>query len=128
MPAKQRMRLANEKHSQNVHTRGNVPKTLVSSEFYNDYVSSETQMASFDFNYWQCDTSCFLKLVLYLSHRKHKTKNTLLVLFYLDCLSSSFVDQVSNFLSLFIHESYVFKITTRMTDKSTLVFYSSGSI
>lgn len=30
MPAKQRMRLANEKHSQNVSTRGNVPKTLVS--------------------------------------------------------------------------------------------------
>lgn len=29
MPAKQRMRLANEKHSQNVSTRGNVPKTLV---------------------------------------------------------------------------------------------------
>ena len=31
MPAKQRMRVANEKHSQNVTTRGNVPKSLVSS-------------------------------------------------------------------------------------------------
>jgi len=31
MPAKQRMRVASEKHSQNVTTRGNVPKSLVSS-------------------------------------------------------------------------------------------------
>lgn len=30
MPAKQRMRLANVKHSQNVNMRGNVAKTLVS--------------------------------------------------------------------------------------------------
>jgi len=31
MPAtKQRMRLANEKHSKNINTRGNVPKSLVS--------------------------------------------------------------------------------------------------
>ncbi|KAK2573403.1 Stress-associated endoplasmic reticulum protein 2 [Acropora cervicornis] len=28
MPAKQRMRVANEKHSQNITTRGNVPKSL----------------------------------------------------------------------------------------------------
>ena len=34
MPAKQRMRVANEKHSQNVTTRGNVPKSLVSSISY----------------------------------------------------------------------------------------------
>lgn len=34
MPAKQRMRVANEKHSQNVTTRGNVPKSLVSRSFY----------------------------------------------------------------------------------------------
>ncbi|KAK3736051.1 hypothetical protein QZH41_012229 [Actinostola sp. cb2023] len=32
MPAKQRMRLANVKHSQNVSTRGNVPKTLKAQE------------------------------------------------------------------------------------------------
>lgn len=30
MAPKQRMRLANEKHSQNVTMRGNVPKTMVS--------------------------------------------------------------------------------------------------
>ena len=29
MAPKQRMRLANEKHSQNVNLRGNVPKTMV---------------------------------------------------------------------------------------------------
>lgn len=29
MAAKQRMRLANEKHSKNITTRGNVPKSLV---------------------------------------------------------------------------------------------------
>ena len=34
MPAKQRMRVANEKHSQNVTTRGNVPKSLVSRSLY----------------------------------------------------------------------------------------------
>ncbi|XP_076436059.1 stress-associated endoplasmic reticulum protein 2-like [Babylonia areolata] len=28
MPSKQRMRIANEKHSKNITTRGNVPKTL----------------------------------------------------------------------------------------------------
>ncbi|CAH3149826.1 unnamed protein product [Pocillopora meandrina] len=32
MPAKQRMRVANEKHSQNVNTRGNVPKSLKPQE------------------------------------------------------------------------------------------------
>jgi hypothetical protein len=37
MPAKQRMRLANVKHSQNVSTRGNVPKTLVSVEFFHNH-------------------------------------------------------------------------------------------
>jgi hypothetical protein len=32
MPSKQRMRLMNEKHSKNVHNRGNVPKTLKTAE------------------------------------------------------------------------------------------------
>lgn len=32
MPSKQRMRIANEKHSKNINTRGNVPKTLKPSE------------------------------------------------------------------------------------------------
>ncbi|KAK3096241.1 hypothetical protein FSP39_024863 [Pinctada imbricata] len=32
MAAKQRMRLANEKHSKNITTRGNVPKSLKPSE------------------------------------------------------------------------------------------------
>jgi len=32
MANKQRMRLANEKHSKNITTRGNVPKTLKSGE------------------------------------------------------------------------------------------------
>lgn len=36
MPAKQRMRVANEKHSQNVTTRGNVPKSLVSKVLNGD--------------------------------------------------------------------------------------------
>lgn len=45
MPAKQRMRLANEKHSQNVATRGNVPKTLVNTTF--STVFPDEEMASF---------------------------------------------------------------------------------
>jgi len=32
MPSKQRMRIANEKHSKNINTRGNVPKSLKPSE------------------------------------------------------------------------------------------------
>ncbi|XP_064615296.1 stress-associated endoplasmic reticulum protein 2-like [Liolophura sinensis] len=32
MPSKQRMRIANDKHSKNVLTRGNVPKSLKPSE------------------------------------------------------------------------------------------------
>ncbi|KAL4220561.1 40S ribosomal protein S23 [Mactra antiquata] len=32
MPAKQRMRLASEKHSKNINTRGNVPKSLKPQE------------------------------------------------------------------------------------------------
>ena len=40
MPAKQRMRVANEKHSQNVLTRGNVPKSLV--RVWNDHEASFT--------------------------------------------------------------------------------------
>lgn len=33
MAPKQRMRVANEKHSQNVNNRGNVPKTMVNFSF-----------------------------------------------------------------------------------------------
>jgi len=32
MPSKQRMRLANEKHSKNIVNKGNVPKTLKQAE------------------------------------------------------------------------------------------------
>ena len=34
MAPKQKMRIANEKHSKNVTNRGNVPKTLVSLNFF----------------------------------------------------------------------------------------------
>lgn len=47
MPAKQRMRLANEKHSQNVSTRGNVPKTLVSCFLLVILTLEKKKMASY---------------------------------------------------------------------------------
>lgn len=92
MPAKQRMRLANEKHSQNVHTRGNVPKTLVSVEFVTVSFSNDVDAVSFMFHL-QCDIYRFLTLSFSFC-RNHKMKNTQLDQPYSHYLSSLFVDQV----------------------------------
>lgn len=63
MPAKQRMRLANEKHSQNVHTRGNVPKTLVSDLFFDCLIFKRCGLCVFVFRL-QYDISSFSNAIL----------------------------------------------------------------
>ena len=100
MPAKQRMRVANEKHSQNVLTRGNVPKSLV-RPVWNCLEDSCTPFRKRrkTTSYWSMRRFnsfwLFLTTSLYF-FRNHKRKSIQLDLFFLDYLFSSCVDQVSN--------------------------------
>ena len=92
MPAKQRMRVANEKHSQNVNTRGNVPKSLVSGTV----LSREKNFHQLRMTIGNMKrlTSPGCKLKYFYIFRNHKKRNIPSVLFFLDYSFSSYVDQV----------------------------------
>ena len=92
MPAKQRMRVANEKHSQNVNTRGNVPKSLVSGTVLSREKNCHQLLKTIGNMKRLISSGC--KLKYFHIFRNHKKRNIPSVLFFLDYSFSSYVDQV----------------------------------
>ena len=92
MPAKQRMRVANEKHSQNVNTRGNVPKSLVSGTVLSREKNFHQLLKTIGNIKRLISPGC--KLKYFHIFRNHKKRNIPSVLFFLDYSFSSYVDQV----------------------------------
>lgn len=108
MPAKQRMRVANEKHSQNVNTRGNVPKSLKPQE--EKYPVGPVLLGLFIFVV--CGSAIFqiiqsIRMAQLREHENFDWRGTTLCCLYIRCLIGIDQRNLVNVVDLFLFETFL---------------------